>query len=153
VPISKQEQIQQRRNKVWELYSQGLTQEEISDKLGPFHVTRRTIGYDIEWLRKDSTANFLKDNRKIIAEEYKKVMSNFEQLRKEAWAQFHKIENKDSNVKVALYDTIQSINKNILQMLSVGDMIEMELKIKNANENVKEIREERNKALGSEAVF
>ena len=71
------------------------------EKLGPFHVTRRTIGYDIEWLRKDCS-NFVKDNKKFIAEEYKKVMSNFEQLRKEAWTQFRNIENKDSNSKATL---------------------------------------------------
>jgi orotate phosphoribosyltransferase-like protein len=146
VPISKQEQIQQRRVRVWQLYSQGLTQEEIAKELQPFHVTRRTVGYDLEWLREDAL-NFVIDNRKHIAEEYKKVMSNLEQLRAEAWKQFRKIENKDSSVKVALYDTIQSVNNNILVLLSVGDAIEMELKIKAANKNTKEIREEMDKLI------
>jgi transcriptional regulator len=152
VVISKQEQIQQRRNRVWELYSQGLTQEEIAAQLEPFHVSRRMVGYDLEWLKKESIADFLSDNRKKIAEEYKKAMSNFEQLRAEAWKHFRQAKN-ESNIKVALYDTIQSINNNILILLSVGDMIEMELKIKTANENAKEIREEMDKALELEAKF
>ena len=109
-------------------------------------MTRRTVGYDLEWLREDAL-NFVIDNRKHIAEEYKKVMSNLEQLRAEAWKQFRKIENKDSSVKVALYDTIQSVNNNILVLLSVGDAIEMELKIKAANKNTKEIREEMDKLI------
>lgn len=125
-----------------------MTQEEIADELEKVHgVSRRMIGYDLEILKKDSVTNFMKANRKNIAEEYRKVMSNLEQLRKEAWVQFSEIKNKDSNAKVALYDTIQSINNNILVMLSVGDIIEMEMKVKAANENVKEIRQEMNKAL------
>lgn len=148
MPISKTEQIAQRRTRVWELYSRGMTQEEIADELEKVHgVSRRMIGYDLEILKKDSVTNFMKANRKNIAEEYRKVMSNLEQLRKEAWVQFSEIKNKDSNAKVALYDTIQSINNNILVMLSVGDIIEMEMKVKAANENVKEIRQEMNKAL------
>jgi hypothetical protein len=43
---------------------------------------------------------------------------------------------------VALYDTIQSINNNILILLSVGDAIEMELKVQDVSENAKEIRKE-----------
>lgn len=156
VVISKQEQIQQRRKRVWELYSQGLTQEEIASQLEPFHVSRRMVGYDLEWLKKDSNVDFINNNnnnRNKIAEEYKKAMSNFEQLRAEAWKHFRQAKN-ESNIKVALYDIIQSINNNILVMLSVGDMIEMELKIKTANENAKEIKEEMNETLDkSEAIF
>jgi hypothetical protein len=147
VPISKQAQIDQRRDRVWQLYSQGLTQEQIAKELEPFQgVSRRMIGYDLEWLKKDSI-NFVMDHRKTVAQEYKKVMSNLEQLRAEAWKQFRMIENKDSNVKVALYDTIQSINNNILILLSIGDAIEMEIKLKRAKEQTQQIAEDMNKTV------
>ena len=159
MPISKQEQIQQRRTRVWELYSRGLTQEKIADELEKYHVSRRTIGYDLEYLKKDS-ANFVTEHRKRIAEEYAKIMSNLEQLRREAWEQFSEIKKKDndSNIKVSLYNIIQSINNNILDVLSVGDMIEMEMKVKAVNSDAKEIREEMSKAFGqrirsNQAIF
>lgn len=138
MPITKKEQMEQRRTRVWELYSQGMTQERICDELKPFHVSRRTIGNDILWLKKDA-ANFVRDNRKNIAEEYRKVMSNLEQLRREAWSQFR--QTKNESVKTNLYDVIESINYSILNLLSVGDMIELEL-LKRVREEVEEAREE-----------
>jgi arginine repressor len=48
--ITKQQQIDQRRQAVLELSSQGLTQQEIADRLGPFHISQRTVSRDLEWL-------------------------------------------------------------------------------------------------------
>ena len=144
MPITQKEQVQARRNRIWQLYSQGLSQrdivKDIKDRDG-VEVSQKTVCNDLIELRKDAE-NFVRDHRKHIAEEYSKVMSNLEQLRAEAWKQFRMIENKDSSVKVALYDTIQSINNNILILLSVGDAIEMELKVQDVSENAKEIRKE-----------
>jgi hypothetical protein len=144
VPITQKEQVQARRNRIWQLYSQGLSQrdivKDIKDRDG-VEVSQKTVCNDLIELRKDAE-NFVRDHRKHIAEEYSKVMCNLEQLRAEAWKQFRMIENKDSSVKVALYDTIQSINNNILILLSVGDAIEMELKVNDVSENAKEIRKE-----------
>jgi DNA-binding CsgD family transcriptional regulator len=50
VRLSKQEQVQQRRTEVLELSSRGLTQQEIADRLGPFHISQRTVSRDLEWL-------------------------------------------------------------------------------------------------------
>lgn len=87
----------------------------------------------------------MKDHRQRIVEEYTKVMSNLEQLRAHGWKQFNAIEDKNSSVKTALYDTLMKINNNILTLLSVGDAIEMELKVSQANDNVKEIKQEMSK--------
>jgi hypothetical protein len=106
-------------------------------------------------LRKDA-ANFVRENRKNIAEEYKKAMSNLEQLRVEAWRQFAQISNKESSVKVALYDKIQSLTNNILILLSVGDTIELEM-IKTAQQEAEDIRKEMDKIIEqrirSQAIF
>jgi arginine repressor len=48
--ITKQQQIDQRRQAVLELSSQGLTQQEIADRLGPFHISQRPVSRDLEWL-------------------------------------------------------------------------------------------------------
>src|SRR5215212_6319539 len=124
VGVSKEEQIQQRRSAVLELASQGLTQQEISDKLKVFHITQRTVGRDLEWLRKDAV-EYVKKNREYIAFEYQQVLSNFYQLRKEAWKHFNSASNE--NVKVNLYGVIESINNNIMSLLATGDLIEAEL--------------------------
>jgi transcriptional regulator len=148
VVISKQEQIQQRRTKVWELYSRGMTQDEIAEYLKENNyppISRRQIGYDIEWLRKDA-ANFVRENRKNIAQEYKKAMSNLEQLRVEAWRQFSQINDKESSIKVALYDKIQSLTNNIMTLLATGDTIELEM-IKTAQEEAETFREEMDKII------
>jgi len=158
VPISKIEQLEQRRNKVWELYSRGMTQQEISDFLTKNnypHVSRRQIGYDVEWCKKDAFS-FLKDNRKKLAEEYKIAVSNLEQLRAEAWRHFSAIEDINSTVKASLYDKIQSLTNNLMTLYSVGDTIQQEM-LKNMQEQAADIREEMNKILeqriSSQAVF
>jgi hypothetical protein len=139
--LSKEEQTLQRRAEVWKLYSQNKTQQEIADEMEKFHISQQTVSRDLAFLKQDA-ANFVKENRKYIAEEYAKVMSNFEQLRKEAWKQFNKA-NDDSNIKIALYDKLLDINNNIMNLLSVGDMIDIELTtLKSVGEHADKIREE-----------
>jgi DNA-binding transcriptional regulator LsrR (DeoR family) len=149
VRLSKQEQVQQRRAAVLELSSQGLTQQEIADRLGPFHISQRTVSRDLEWLREDAV-EYVKKNREHIAFDYKQAMSNFYQLRKEAWKHFSSTKNE--NVKTNLYGVIESINNNIMSLLAAGDMIELEL-LQKAREQAKETREDLDRTLESEAKF
>ena len=135
-----------------------MTQQEISDYLKENNyppISRRQIGYDIEWARKDA-ANFVKENRKHLAEEYKKALSNLEQLRAEAWRQFSAITDVESTVKTSLYDRIQSLTNNIMTLYSVGDTIQQEM-IKNMQEEAEDIREELDKVfeqrIRSQAIF
>jgi hypothetical protein len=159
VPISKIEQIDQRRNLVWQLYSRGMTQQEISDYLVENNyppVSRRQIGYDIIWSKKESLV-FVKENKKKLAEEYKKAVSNLEQLRAEAWKQFAEVaDDNNSPIKVAMYDKIQSLTNNIMTLYSVGDTIHQEM-LKNMQEEADDIKKEMDKIvdqrLKSQAVF
>jgi ABC-type phosphate transport system auxiliary subunit len=135
-----------------------MTQQEISDYLKENnfpYVSRRQIGYDIDHARNEA-GTFVKEHRTNIAEEYKKVYSNLEQLRAEAWRQFSAIKDVNSTVKTSLYDKIQSVNNNILTMLSVGDVIELEM-IKTAQEAADSVREDLDKiveqCINSQADF
>jgi predicted transcriptional regulator len=147
VVITKEQQIDQRRQTVLELSSQGLTQQEIANRL---LISQKTVSNDLTWLKKDAV-EFIKRNREHIAFEYKQAMSNFYQLRKEAWKHFSS--TKNDNVKTNLYGVIESINNNIMHLLSAGDMIELEL-LQKSKEQAEETREDLNRTFeSSEAKF
>ena len=120
--ITKQKQIEARRIKVLELSAQGLTQEEISKKL--VAVSQKTVSNDLAWWRKESIA-YIKNSGEHIALEYRKVLSNFYQLRKSAWEWFNK-PDIDKDTKLALYNTLEHINGDIMNLLAAGDLIKLE---------------------------
>jgi transcriptional regulator with XRE-family HTH domain len=124
VKISKEEQIKLRRERVLELRAQGLTQQEIANKLSAFGVSRRTVGNDLEYLSKNALST-MRANQRNIAFEYQQVLSNFYQLRKDAWTRFNdpKTNNHD---RMTLYHILENLNHDILDSLAVGDMIEHE---------------------------
>lgn len=103
-----------------------MTQYEIVGefKKMDINISQKTISNDIAWHRKDAV-DYIKRNREQIALEYKLIMSNFHQLRREAWKHFRSTGN--DTVKSNLYGIIESINDNILNLLSVGDLIEIEM--------------------------
>ena len=120
--ITKQKQIEARRAKVLELSAQGLTQEEIAKKL--VAVSQKTVSNDLVWWRKESMA-YIKESGEHIALEYRKVLSNFYQLRKSAWEWFNK-PDVDKDTKLALYQTLERINGDIMNLLAAGDLIKLE---------------------------
>jgi hypothetical protein len=120
--ITKQKQIEARRIKVLELSAQGLTQEEISMKL--VAVSQKTVSNDLAWWRKESIA-YIKNSGEHIALEYRKVLTNFYQLRKSAWEWFNK-PDIDKDTKLALYNTLEHINGDIMNLLAAGDLIKLE---------------------------
>ncbi len=140
--ITKEEQIEQRRAKVLELHSQGLTQYEIVGefkKIGLGEVSQKTISNDLAFLKKDAI-QFVKKNREYVAFEYRQTLSNFYQLRKEAWRHFNNTKNE--NVKTSLYGILESINNNILTLSSVGDIIQQEIRVEEMQEAANQTREE-----------
>ncbi len=120
--ITKEKQIEARRAKVLDLAAQGLTQEEIAKKL--VAVSQKTVSNDLAWWRKESIA-YIKNSGEHIALEYRKVLSNFYQLRKSAWEWFNK-SDVDKDTKLALYHTIEHINGDIMNLLAAGDLIKLE---------------------------
>jgi hypothetical protein len=124
VKVSREEQIKLRRNTVLELRAQGLTQQEIANKLSAFGVSRRTIGNDLEYLRQNAYS-IMQQQQRNIAFEYQQVLSNFHQLRRDAWARFNDLKI-DERQRLALYHILMDLNHDILDTLAVGDMIERE---------------------------
>ena len=120
--ITKQKQIEARRARVLELSAQGLTQEEIATKL--VAVSQKTVSNDLSWWRKESIV-YIKNSGEHIALEYRKVLSNFYQLRKSAWEWFNK-PDIDKDTKLALYHTLEHINGDIMNLLAAGDLIKLE---------------------------
>ena len=120
--ITKQKQIEARRAKVLELSAQGLIQEEISMKL--VAVSQKTVSNDLAWWRKESIA-YIKNSGEHIALEYRKVLTNFYQLRKSAWEWFNK-PDIEKDTKLALYHTLEHINGDIMNLLAAGDLIKLE---------------------------
>lgn len=120
--ITKQKQVEARRAKVLELSAQGLTQEEIAKKL--VAVSQKTVSNDLAWWRKESIA-YIQNSEEHIALEYRKVLSNFYQLRKSAWEWFNK-PDIDNDTKLALYHTLENINDDIMNLLAAGDLIKLE---------------------------
>ena len=133
--------MEQRRHAVLELSAQGLTQQEIANKL---LMSQKTVSNDLRFLKQDAV-EFVHQNRANVAFEYKQVISNFYQLRKEAWKHFSSTESE--TVKTNLYGIIESININIMDLLATGDMIQMELILKSSKEQAAEVREVMNQAL------
>ena len=125
VKISKEEQIKLRRDAVLELRAQGLTQQEIANKLSALGVSRRTIGNDLEYLRKNAL-DHIRAHQRNIAFEYQQVLSNFYQLRKDAWARFNDPRTNNHD-RMTLYRILEDLNHDILDTLAVGDMIEDEV--------------------------
>lgn len=70
MPITKKEQLDQRRQAVLELSAQGLTQQEIAGKL---LISQKTVSNDLTGLKKDAI-EFVKRNRELVAFEYKQVV-------------------------------------------------------------------------------
>jgi len=122
VRITKQKQIEARRARVLELSAQGLTQEEIAKKL--VAVSQKTVSNDLAWWKEESIV-YIKNSGEHIALEYRKVLSNFYQLRKSAWEWFNK-PDIEKDTKLALYHTLEHINGDIMDLLAAGDMIKLE---------------------------
>jgi hypothetical protein len=140
VRISKEQQIAHRRQMVKELRAQGLTQQEIANRL-PTVVDQKTVSNDLAWIAKESI-EIIRRNREQITLEYDLALSNFHQLRKKAWLQFARAEEKkNEDIQLSLYPVIESINANIMALLSTGDIINKEL-ADHAKQQARQLEEE-----------
>ncbi len=151
--ITKQKQIGARRAKVLELSAQGLTQEEIAKKL--VAVSQKTISNDLTWWRKESM-DYIKNSGEHIALEYRKVLSNFYQLRKDAWEWYNR-SDIDKDTKLALYHTLEHLNNDIMNLLASSDLIRLE-DLEQQKESTQAVRKDLHEMMkshghNSQAVF
>jgi transcriptional regulator with XRE-family HTH domain len=138
--ISKEVETQLRRDRVLELTSKGLTQQEIADRL---KYSQQTISNDIIYLRKEAREN-LQQHAQELPYHYEQALSNLRSVIKEAWALAE--QTKDERLKASLFTIIKDVTESMLEVLSAGDLIEKEvtaaeLAAKKAEEELQEITE------------
>lgn len=138
--IPKKKQIAARRQLVLELRAQGLSQAEIASRL-PTVVDQKTVSNDLKFIRAESLKNISR-KREEVAFEFELALSNLYQLRKKAWAQFTRAETakpkQDEEIQLRLYPIIESINANIMALLSTSDIIEQDI-LESVNGQIHEI--------------
>jgi DNA-binding transcriptional regulator LsrR (DeoR family) len=163
--ISKKQQIANRRANVLELYSQGLSQQKISEelKVDSLKISQQTISLDIKWLKEHAimAVNQTKEDR---AFEWQQVLSNLYQLREKAWNLMKKAEKEDDpddELKKAMFPIIQSINADIMHHRAIGLIISADL-LRQSKESASEIQQqmekmekalEQNQLRSSSALF
>jgi len=84
------------------------------------------------------------------------VLSNFYQLRKSAWEWFNK-PDIDKDTRLALYQTLEHINGDIMNLLAAGDLIKLE-DLEQQKQHTQAVRKELNEMKSqndnqSSAVF
>jgi uncharacterized protein YpuA (DUF1002 family) len=154
VRITQKQQQEERRARVLELHSQGLSQRDIVKAFNDvgLEISQKTVSNDLVELKKEAV-EFVKKNRENLAFEYQQVMSNLYQLRKEAWKHFNS--TRTEAIKADLYGILESINSEIMNLLAVGDMIEKEL-LERAKQHAATTRREMNNTViesSSDAQF
>jgi DNA-binding transcriptional regulator LsrR (DeoR family) len=141
VGISKIENIRRRREAIELLDAQGLSQREIAEKLGPFHISQQTVSLDLKAIRQQNF-KLLKRNREDAVIEYRRALLNLFELRKKAWIRYNEAYSKSEDDKIEQFNNIiERLNNNILNLMSAGDIISAEL-IKLTNEKTSELEKE-----------
>jgi len=132
VKLTKEEQINQRRNLVLQLHSKGMSQEKIAEVLKPdvLQISQKTVSRDIQWLKDNAVETVVQGQRKDLAFEWELVNTNLHMLRAKAWAL---MEHAEGNPKEGihpntalikdLFSIIQSINADIMKHRSIGDIV------------------------------
>src|SRR5918997_3469172 len=125
INLSKETEIQERRNVVLTYISQGLSVTEISNKMAPFDISYRTVYRDVKHLKKQAR-QYIKEQQTNLAFEYQQVLANFYHLRKIAWEWFNSTKMTE-DAKMPLFNILQHINNDIMNLLAAGDMIQLEI--------------------------
>jgi hypothetical protein len=101
-------------------------------------IEKRYTIEDAAWAKFYLAVANKKQQQRNIAFEYQQVLSNFHQLRKNAWARFNdpKI---DERQRFALFHILINLNHDILDTLAVSDMIEREI-LESMQQDVKDMQ-------------
>jgi transcriptional regulator with XRE-family HTH domain len=138
MPLSYEEEIELRRDTVLELASKGWTQHQIAQKLG---YSQAQISKDLAVIRSKAREQ-LASHYQELPIRYRIVISNLEQIRKEAWQTV--ANTQDARSRSVLFNTLISVNREILDVIAAGDLIEQE--VANAEIIAKEAKDDLEKA-------
>jgi hypothetical protein len=126
--ISRREQIQERRHRVWELHCQGFTQTEIANNF--VHYPPRTVCRDIALVKK---ARDLERKRKADLQEYEsrevldEVRTSMQSLNRQAHIDFESLDLKDDRQRewrLAMYEIITQIEDSRVELALMSDGLE-----------------------------
>ena len=106
-------QMDWRRNKVWELFSRGYSQFEISNML---HISQSTISRDINYIQNKTNKKDIDPDDQLY-EEYEKMDLIFDESIKELWKiiDSSKTSSKEKTKSIGLILTITKERRSILE--------------------------------------
>jgi hypothetical protein len=133
-PISRKEERELRIERVEVLASKGWKQPAIAKELG---YSQQQISLDLKTIRERSR-ELLRDNHRIIPIHYNMVLVQLQEIRADAWRTLS--QTADVRSKAQLYNVLKDVNLNILEVLSVGDILSTE--IQNRELMIKETKEQ-----------
>jgi hypothetical protein len=138
MPLSYEEEIEIRRETVLELASKGWTQQAIAAKLG---YSQAQIPKDLAVVRSRAREQLTKHYEELPIR-YRMILSNLEAIRKEAWQTV--ANTSDARSKSVLFNTLIAVNREILDVIAAGDLIEQE--VANAELITKEVKDDMQRA-------
>lgn len=138
MPLSYEDEIEIRREAVLELASKGWTQQQIAQKLG---YSQAQISKDLAVIRSRAREQ-LTNHYQELPMRYRMVLSNLEAIRKEAWQTV--AHTQDARSKSVLFNTLIGVNREIMDVIAAGDLIEQE--VANAELIAKEAKEDLQRA-------
>jgi transcriptional regulator with XRE-family HTH domain len=138
MPLSYEDEIEIRREAVLELASKGWTQQQIAQKLG---YSQAQISKDLAVIRSRAREQ-LTNHYQELPMRYRMVLSNLEAIRKEAWQTV--AHTQDARSKSVLFNTLIAVNREIMDVIAAGDLIEQE--VANAELIAKEAKEDLQRA-------
>jgi hypothetical protein len=125
VVVTQKDLLQRRRERVFELHWQGLSQREIAAEL--MDVSQKTVCNDLAWLENNCSER-IKSQKKRIALEYEESIATFLYLKKKAMMQLHRAEEQKNEDRMErLYPIIASIEGDIVTLRGVSDIIRREV--------------------------
>jgi predicted transcriptional regulator len=149
MPISREQEREERLARVWDLHSRGLKQAEIALELG---WSQQQVSIDIRHLK--SQKRFaLSQHFRELPSQYDTVISNLEQIRTDVWKAVRATTSPRD--KAVLYSVLINVNEKYLEVLSLNDIIlanveNAEKLVEEAKANIKEAKEQILKAANEE---
>jgi transcriptional regulator len=134
MPLSYEDEIEIRREAVLELASKGWMQQQIAQKLD---YSQAQISKDLAVIRSRAREQ-LTNHYQELPMRYRMVLSNLEAIRKEAWQTV--AHTQDARSKSVLFNTLIAVNREIMDVIAAGDLIEQE--VANAELIAKEAKED-----------
>lgn len=95
--MSKEAEIYLRKQKIWELFLEGLTQQQIAEKLG---VSVKTVYRDFQELKNESVEWMKSLPQGEIQIQYQRTFATLDKVQQKLWDIFENTQNESLKVKI-----------------------------------------------------